>query len=1163
MRFPKGTLLVLSVLVCALLCLPQSAMGQAVYGSIFGTVTDPTGAVVPNAKVTITNVNKNTKFETTTNESGNYSRTQLISDLYQIEVEAAGFRKALLSNITVNADVSSREDVKLEVGNVSEQVEVTAEAPMLKSDRSDVAVTLSTKMLNELPSFGRNWQAYELLVPGTQKLGWQHASSENPQGSLQIMVNGQNFSGTGFQLDGTDNQDPILGIVVINPTLESVTESKFTTQNYDAEFGLAIAGMMTAQTKSGTNELHGSLFEYIRDNTPGFTTFARNPFNSAENTGVPPVKWNQFGGSAGGPIKKNKLFYFGDVQITRRRTGSSVLTGVPTLKARTGDFSEYLEPLAGAALVPTTQGNMVPFQRNMIFDPLTGDPTTGVGRQAFQAPDGTLNVIPQSRLSPQTLALLKYFPNPNAKDIQGSPFRRNYAAAGSENFDTNQWNTRIDYFASEKMFLFGRYSWANFKKFSNGAFGELAGGPALDNVNFAGKSDVRNQSLAAGVNYTINPTLLTEFRFGFMRYRVAVLPNGLGTTPAKDAGIPGLNGLNGDNFFTTGMPRFQATGDGGVDLGYSLGTNQCNCPLDEQEQQFQFVNNTTKIHGNHSIKFGADIRYAMNLRVPSDSHRAGELYFDPGYTGYVSTKGASVQQGLGLATFFLGETTNFSRYVSSSTNAAERQKRMFWYLQDTWRVTNKLSLNYGVRWDMIFPEKVNAPGNGGALDLSTGLINVYGIGQVGDHGIVDMNWKNLAPRLGVTYQVGRRTVVRAGYGWSYTIGTFGSIFGHNVTQNVPVLAYQQLSRPTDFLGVFTLDQGPAPPTFLKPDANGQFLLPDGINGKARPNPLRLPRVMAHNITVQHQLTDTVSLEVGYVGNVGRHTFTGDGPNYNVNAPAFIPGVSDNTRKPYFLKYGWTQGIDWYCSCATTEYDSLQIKLEKRFAKGYGVVGHYTYGRGVQDDDDGYSFLYNRALARGVNGWDRTHIWVVAQNFDVPVGKGKHFLGQMGTVGNAIVGGWQLNAITSVYGGLPFTPGFDAPSGAIRPNAGPSGRPDKGSQDPFAGAKKNRDQWYVGGLGGAFLVPADNTFGNYGRNTLRGPRLFQQDLSIFKNFKPRENMTLQVRAEAFNAFNHTNLGQPESNVTSGDAGKITSLAASGGDNALGVMRRMQFGFRLQF
>jgi hypothetical protein len=786
----------------------------------------------------------------------------------------------------------------------------------------------------------------------------------------------------------------------------------------------------------------------------------------------------------------------------------------------------------------------------MIFDPLTGDPSTGVGREAFAN-----NTIPTSRLSTQALALLKFIPGPNApSDVL---FRRNFAGSGSEKFDTNQWNTRVDYYINEKMNTFGRYSWANFNKNAPGAFGVEAGGPTLDNINFAGTSDVRNQSLAWGLNRTFSPTLLSEFRFGFMRYRVKVLPNGLGTSPATDAGIPGMNL---DDFFTSGMPHFDAQGDGELNFGYSLGVNQCNCPLDEEEQQFQWVNNTSKIKGNHTIKFGVDLRYAMNLRVPSDSHRSGENYFSQNFTGYYGSAGAGAQAGLGLATFLLGNETSFSRYVSPFTDAAERQKRFFYYVQDTWRVTKKFTVNYGLRWEQIFPEKVNGKGKGGALDLNTGLIAVYGEGQVSDHGIVDMNWKNWAPRLGVTYEITPKMVVRAGYGWSYSIGTFGSIFGHNVTQNPPVLANQSINAPNGFTDVFTLAQGPPSFTFPTPDATGHFPCPIGVNCKARPTPLRLQSVQAYNLTVQRQITGSLSLEVAYVGNVGRHAFNGDGPNFNANAPAFIPGLTNqNLARPFYQKFGWSQDIDYYCNCATTQYDSMQVRVEKRFTHGYGLIGNYTLGRGIQDAGDSYSFLYNRALERGVNGFDRKHNITIAQNFDLPFGKGRTYGANWSRGMDAVLGGWSLNGITTWMSGLPFWPSFD---GGTRPYTGPGNIVDKGSGDPYA-ADRGRNQWIVKGLGGPFQAPADNVYGNYPYNGLRGPYFFQQDLSLFKTFKPTERISLQVRVETFNFFNHTNLGMPNGDVTSSEAGKITGLAYTGGDTSSGAMRTLQFGFRLGF
>ena len=1018
---------------------------------------------------------------------------------------------------------------------------VTAAAPLLQSDKAEVATVFSSHQLENLPSFDRNFQAYELLTPGTQRLGWNHATSEDPQGSIQIQVNGQHFAGTGFQLDGTDNQDPILGIIVINPAMDSITETRITSQNYDAEFGSATAGMVVVSTKSGGNDFHGSAFEYMRNNSPGFQDFARNPFNSAENDQVPPVVWNQFGGSIGGRIIKNKLFFFGDAQLTRRRTGSSVKTSVPTALARTGDLSEYLNA-----------GN------NQIYDPLTGDPVTGVGRQPFAN-----NVIPEDRLSQPALNVLKLIPLPNAPGDPGKPYSNNFTATGSEAFDSNQWDTRWDYFATQSTSMFGRYSYAGFNKFAPGAFGLLAGGPSLDNIGFAGTSDVLNQSVAIGMNHTFSPTLITEFRFGYVRYRVNVLPNGLGTSPAADAGILGLNL---DDYYTSGLPFFRIRGDSNDDnaageerFGYSLGVNSCNCPLAEREGQVQFVSNTTKVWGNHSVKFGADIRRATNLRVPSDNHRAGELYFNRGRTGQVAEPGANPTQGYGLATFLLGDVTSFNRYVSTSTDAQERQKRLFWYGQDTWRMTPKLTVNWGVRWDMVFPETVNATGNGGQLDLRTGLINVFGVGEVSDHGIQDMNWLNLAPRLGIAYQLTPTTVIRAGYGWSYSLGTFGTIFGHNVTQNLPVLAIQRVDETNGFSDVFQLSQGPQPPTFVEPDASGRFPLPNGVGGKARPLDVRLPRVEAWNFTVQKQFGSSLSVQAGYVGNVGRHQFNGDGPNFNVNQAAFIPGLSDqNLAKPYYQPYGWTQGIDFYCDCANNKYNSLQVQLVNRFKSGFTLQANYTYQVSKWDSGDSYTFLYDRPLGWGNRDFLSHHLFTAAENFEVPFGRGRRWGSSLHPIYNAFLGGWNLNGVTTWYSGIPFTPNIgSAPAGAVRPYTGPSGRPDKGSGDPYEGAAHNRDQWFVGGLGGAFLLPPDNQFGRYPINSLYGPRFINQDLSLGKNFMIKEGLTFGVRAEAFNVFNHTNLGQPNNNITDSNAGQITGLPNGA------QMRRLQFAARIDF
>ncbi len=325
-----------------------------------------------------------------------------------------------------------------------------------------------------------------------------------------------------------------------------------------------------------------------------------------------------------------------------------------------------------------------------------------------------------------------------------------------------------------------------------------AGGPGFGLLNYGGNSNGANDSLASGMDIAISPKLLTDFRLGYYRYNVIDTKHDQGTEFANTLSIPGIN-IGGN--ITSGSPGFQVTnlpgGSGGTQgnivYGDGLNINRCNCPLTEREDQFQIVNNWTMVHGNHTFKVGADLRYGRNLRVPSDNDRAGLLYFAPGPTANPTDN----TDGLGFATFMLGDVTSFNRYVSTSTNAKEFQKRTFFYGQDTWRVTKNLTLNLGLRWELYFPESVNGPGNGALLDLNDGYLHVAGIGQVPS----DLGWsinmrKQFAPRLGVTYQVDDKTVIRAGYGRSFDTGVFGSIFGHTVTQNLPVLANQQINSPT-------------------------------------------------------------------------------------------------------------------------------------------------------------------------------------------------------------------------------------------------------------------------------------------------------------------------------------------------------------------------------
>src|SRR5438270_11307613 len=327
----------LAILCLAVLVVSNvPAFGQAVYGSIIGTVTDPQGAAVPGAKVTVTDERKGTKDTATTNDTGNYSMTHLIPDTYSVKVEAPGFKAAEQKDITVQADAGARVDLGLQVGSNTESVEVTAEAPQLKTNRADVATTFNEKYVEDVPILNRNFTTLQLMAPGSQKIvGWSHAATENPQGSQQIFTQGQHFSGTAYELDGTDNQDPILGIIVVNPNLDAVTEAKVALQNYDAEFGKAVASVVTAQTKSGSNDIHGSAFWFRRtDALEARDPFAQATKNPVTGRFIPSSRWQQFGGTIGGPIIKDKLFFFGDYQGTRQSNGVSGTFTVPTAEVR-------------------------------------------------------------------------------------------------------------------------------------------------------------------------------------------------------------------------------------------------------------------------------------------------------------------------------------------------------------------------------------------------------------------------------------------------------------------------------------------------------------------------------------------------------------------------------------------------------------------------------------------------------------------------------------------------------------------------------------------------------------------------------------------------------------------------------------------------------------
>ena len=685
----------------------------------------------------------------------------------------------------------------------------------------------------------------------------------------------------------------------------------------------------------------------------------------------------------------------------------------------------------------------------------------------------------------------------------------------------------------------------------------MAGGPAFNGINFAGRAQARNQSLALGWTYTFGPSLITEARFGAFRYRVHSVPNGVGTTPATDAGFPGLNLGTPE---TSGLPAFYIYGDTAFNFGYSLNVNQCNCPLQETENHFQWVNIWTKISGNHTIKWGADLRRAQQQRVPSDEHRSGEISFAPSVTGSATVDAVAngaVTTGEGLAAYLLGlagatnePTGSFARYFTGAGfYPGLRQTRLFFFAQDQWRVTPRLTLNYGLRYENYLPQTVAKPGGGGSFDFQTGLALAAGVGTAPRNFGVPAYNLGFAPRLGIAYQLRPNTVVRAGYGISYNPSAFGAVFGQAPDSDPPITVPQNLSQTNIYTPVFSLLTGPPVPTIPPIQANGEFALPPGISTVFGFNPVssyRIPEAYFWNLSVQRELSPTFTAEVAYVGNVGRHIYD----NFNVNQA--VPGPGDfDPRRPLFQKFGLTQPILETCNCDTSNYHSLQVKLQKRTSQGLDFLLTYVYSKALTHSESGGPTADNLNIRNdyGPASYDRAHWLTLTNDYQLPLGRGRRWGSDLNKWVDGVVGGWQLDGATQLGSGLAFTPGvsnaplLNADFSSVRPDI--IGNPSV--SNPSAAL------WF----NPAAYVSPQQPFrqGDASKGSLRGPAYYLFNLALAKNWTIAEGKTLEFRWENFNAFNIDNLGLPNSTVDVSGAGQITSTATD--------MRQMQFGLHFRF
>ncbi len=1187
---------ILSLLVVTTLCLlcPAGAHAQVVYGQIDGTVLDSTGAAVPGATVTVTDVNKGTESVVKTNGTGSYIVHDLIPDVYALQIDAAGFATAKSDQLTLTADDTIRFDVKLKIGTSSQVVEVTQVAPLLVTDHTEVATLLDSKTLVDMPNIDRNVTSLVILAPGTSAGYFSNAPAEDPQRSVQVSANGQTPLAAGFVLDGADDKDSFIGEIVLNPPLDSLEEAKFIVQDYDAEFGAAIAGITVMQTKSGSNKFHGSLYEFRHSDAQQ----ARDPFTQYPGSGqngnpdVPHTMYNKFGASVGGPILRNKLFFFGDYQGTRSKAGTSLLATVPTAEVQktcTGsgsgncDLSQYL------AYSPNYQA----------YIPLSGPPVSGV----YTGAGNTIipgNLLPNSYLNnPGSLAAIKLMnlvPTPN---VPGDPVVNNYLASGSAVYNFNQYDVRIDTQIGDKMHLFGRWGYLGSNQSSPGIFG-AAGGPGYGAGGWAGTETGDNQSLAIGADRAINTKLLTELRFGWMHYALVEAKYD-GTTPLmSNLGWAGLNSLTDNAGGASAVYFNDNNGLGLTSWGSSNGGGlHCNCPLNETENEYEIVNNWTRDMGNHSIKFGVDLRMLRQLRIPSDTNRAGEFTFYSQQASSTTPAPGVSGGGLALASYLFGNPGQMARYYSTSTNAMDIQPRMFFYVNDTWRATPKLTFNLGGRWEVYFPEHVNGAQLGGFWNQDTDMVQVAGVGGVSLSGGVKNNFSYLEPRLGVSYQLTPKTVLRAGIARAEDPGYWGGIFGQLLTQTIPVLQSQTFSpasgdktdaaRNPSNNSIYNIANSPdAPSTYAVP-ANGMFLLPNGQAPRTRSNRIILPDVYGWNVTYEWQIDRTTALTVGYVGSKSTHTIPGDGwQGFNVNDSPMYGYQNHLTcnASPLYLKFGqlfpgvtncgqWQADMTGY---ANAHYNSLQFVLDKRYSKGLQFQASYVLSRsmGVTGANQ---FVQDNHINWGHYGYNRDNYFKLFGGYDLPFGRGRQFGAGMNSIANAIVGGFTVDASLGWGSGLPYTANFSTGCWSNAALGDPTGEclPNKvGSFSTKASSLNTTNhivQYFTpsgaftsnGQTQGAWQMPAAYTWGNEQANSLFGPGIFTTDATLRKSFNLHEDAKLSLEIDVRNLFNHPNLQNPNGCIDCGvnsSGGQITDIVG-GANSSLGGMRQIEFGSHVTF
>jgi hypothetical protein len=1152
----------LLVAICLLVATPYAG-AQAVTGTIVGTVTDSSGAIVPNAKVTIELTGQSLTQDSVTNESGNFTAPNLPSGTYKVTVIAPGFKNAVLENIALLTNTTSRVDVILEPGSASETVTVTSAPPQLQTDRADISTSIEQRQISNLPlSSGNNFQSLLTTVPGMSPVVFNNSQFFNANNDLSVNANGQSSYVNLYQIEGIDD-DQRTGIhIILVPPAAAIQNVDITTNNFEAEFGRAVGTVVNITLKSGTNAFHGSAFQQMQNNGVN----ARNYFATGPNGRL---VYNYTGGSIGGPILRDKLFFFGDYLRTSDHESSTVNSNIPFYNVRNGslDLSGYsgqvYDPNTGVLCTGTAtcgQGR-VPFAGNLI--PLSNPGINKIGLTVLQDLDAL------ARNPATNLASAAYIAGKTTNNFSRNlPFTK----------DSISYDIKGDYTISESSHLSGRFSHQTTNTYQAPLFSAFLGGPAAGGFQATGVA----AAYSTGVNYdhAFSPKLFTELRFGVAHLRNSAQQTDYGSNDAKTLGIPG-NGPNGTNNSptTSGQVAFQVSqfagngqnGTGNPLIGYSQ-----SLPWLRAESNIDVANNWTRLIGNHTLKAGADIRRVRDdLLQGNNNAAAGTFYFSENQTsapGAASFNGAVTGQANDVASvlfdvpYQVGQDTN-------STFPAYRQTWLFFFVSDKWQATPKLTLDLGLRWELYPPATPRKAGGFVNYDPSTNRLVAAGVNGNASNLGMQTDYKNFAPRLGASYRASETTVVRAGFGVSYV-----PFVDNSYAYNYPI--------KTSTFYTFTPTYGPAlnpagglvnlvtgiPTTPTVPFGADGTLLETAANGTIGLANLYIPLnfknayVSSWNVALQQALPKNMTMQVAYVANHGTRIDVAQ----NINLPR-IYGQSA-AYDPLNIAFGKTAAVTQYFLGYSTNYESLQVQLSRRFSNGLSFTSAFTWGKAQNYQtgaQDGALMFYSGPVRRNytIADFDRTRNFEQTLTYELPAGKGHRYFSS--GVTSYLLGGWKTSVIISAVSGLPFTISTTSATSGTTQTVNQVGTYQVTHAVNGAGSVAWFNPAAFGAPPACTAYSASNpvpcVVGNTQRNQFRGPGYFSDNLSLFKGFAVwHERATVEARGDAFNLTNTPAFGLPNASLGA-NLGKITSTLGSGVGNVNGVggPRVLQAGVRVLF